>query len=62
MRAEYARPVALALSRIDTARRGREIRKLAERLGLDAVYPKDLEATALRYGRPLPRSLIPQHA
>jgi hypothetical protein len=57
MRAEFARIVALALP--PSRRSQGAVRESAERLEVEAVPAKDLEAAALAYGRPLEPSLIP---
>lgn len=59
MRAEYAQPVALGIPPLSGRRRRRGIRAAAERLGLEVVRAHQLEATAQRYGKSLPPSLLP---
>lgn len=57
MRAEYARPVVLALPRFGANERA--IGMIAGRLDLEVAPLDELRACALRYGQPLPNSLMP---
>jgi hypothetical protein len=57
MRAEYARIVTLALP--SSRRSADAVRRVAERLDVDAVPARELPAAALAHGRPLEQSLIP---
>jgi len=59
MRAEWAKPVALALMPASAGRRRQAIRRAAARIGIDAVPLSELRGAALRYGRPLPAALRP---
>jgi hypothetical protein len=58
MRAEQVALVALALPVLPGPKRSR-VRSMAEAYGVPAVRPRDLAATALRQGRPVPPALIP---
>lgn len=57
MRAEWARPVAIGLPPFSPRERRQMLRRISERLGLEAVLIKDLRRVALRHGQPLPGSM-----
>lgn len=59
MRAEFARIVALALPGGRHRGPDRVVSGLAQRLGVQAVPARQIEAAALVYGDPLPPVLIP---
>jgi hypothetical protein len=59
MRAEYARIVALALPSFVSRRGKAAVGRVADRLGVEAVPARRLEAAALGYGGPLPPALLP---
>lgn len=57
MRAQFARAIVLADP--PDRRRRREVRRAAERLGIETVDGDELREAALRYARPLPDLLVP---
>lgn len=59
MRAECARIVALALPSFYSPSGMAAVRRVAERLRIEAVPARRLQAAAQRHGRPLPPALLP---
>ena len=59
MRAKCARIVALALPSFYSPSGKAAVRRVAERLGVEAVPARQLQAAAQRHGRPLPAALLP---